>query len=48
MLCEMQSVLSRIWTHVTMSISYDDNYYTTDTYTYWNCITMTKQMIIIL
>ena len=26
-LCEMQSVLSRIWTPVTMSISYDDNYY---------------------
>ena len=28
-LCEMQSVTSRIWTHVTVSISYDDNYYTT-------------------
>ena len=27
----MQSVLSRIWTHVTMSISYDDNHYTTGT-----------------
>ena len=26
----MQSALSRIWTHVTMSISYDDNKYTTD------------------
>ena len=25
----MQSALSRIWTHVTMSISYDDNHYTT-------------------
>ena len=25
----MQSVLSRIWTHVTVSISYDDNHYTT-------------------
>ena len=30
-LCEMQSVSSRIWTRVTMSISYDDNHYTT-----WN------------
>ena len=30
-LCEMQSVSSRIWTHVTVSISYDDNHYTTGT-----------------
>ena len=30
-LCEMQSVSSRIWTHVTASISYDDNHYTTGT-----------------
>ena len=30
-LCEMQSVSSRIWTCVTMSISYDDNHYTTGT-----------------
>ena len=30
-LCEMQSVSSRIWTRVTMSISYDDNHYTTGT-----------------
>ena len=30
--CEMQSVLSRIWTHVTVSISYDDNHYTTGMY----------------
>ena len=30
-LCEMQSVSSRIWTRVTVSISYDDNHYTTDT-----------------
>ena len=29
-LCEMQSVSSRIWTRVTVSISYDDNHYTTD------------------
>ena len=27
-LWEMQSALSRIWTHVAMSISYDDNHYT--------------------
>ena len=27
----MQSVTSRIWTPVTVSISYDDNYYTTGT-----------------
>ena len=27
----MQSVSSRIWTHVAMSISYDDNHYTTGT-----------------
>ena len=30
-LCEMQSVSSRIWTRVAMSISYNDNHYTTDT-----------------
>ena len=30
-LCEMQSVLSRIWTRVAVSISYDDNHYTTGT-----------------
>ena len=28
-LCEMQSFSSRIWTRVAVSISYDDNYYTT-------------------
>ena len=27
----MQSVLSRIWTRVAVSISYDDNYYSTGT-----------------
>ena len=32
-LCEMQSVSSRIWTRVTVSISYDDNHYTTGTST---------------
>ena len=33
MLCEMQSVLSRIRTHVAVSISYNDNHYTTGTST---------------
>ena len=33
-LCEMQSVLSRIWTRVAVSISYDDNHYTTSTKQY--------------
>ena len=28
----MQSVSSRIWTHVAVSISYDDNHYTTNAY----------------
>ena len=31
-LCEMQSVSSRIWTRVAVSISYDDNDYTTGTW----------------
>ena len=30
----MQSVSSRIWTRVSVSISYDDNNYTTGTSTY--------------
>ena len=30
-LCEMQSVPSRIWTRVAVFISYDDNHYTTGT-----------------
>ena len=30
-LCEMQSAWSRIWTRVALSISNDDNHYTTDT-----------------
>ena len=29
MQCEMQPVSSRIWTRVAVSISYDDNHYTT-------------------
>ena len=31
-LCEMQSVLSRIWTRVAVFISYDDNNYATGTF----------------
>ena len=34
MLCEMQSVSSRIWTRVAVSISYNDNHYTTGTSTH--------------
>ena len=33
-LCEMQLASSRIWTRVTVSISYDDNHYTTGYNTY--------------
>ena len=33
-LCEMQSVSSKIWTCVTVSISYNNNHYTTGTSTY--------------
>ena len=33
-LCEIQSVSSRIWTRITVSISYDDNDYTTGTFIY--------------
>ena len=34
-LCEMQSVSSKIWTRVAVSISYDDNHYTTGTSLIW-------------
>ena len=34
-LCEMQSVSSRIWTRVAVSFSYDDNDYTTVIYAKW-------------
>ena len=33
-LCEMQSVSSRIWIHVALSNSYDNNHYTTGTSIY--------------
>ena len=32
--CEMQSVSPRIWTRVAVSISYDDDHYTTGTQLY--------------
>ena len=35
-LCEMQSFSSKIWTRVTVSISYDDNHYTTGTSKYFH------------
>ena len=34
-LCEMQSVSSRIWTRVAVFISYDDNHYTPGTSRSW-------------
>ena len=34
-LCEMQSVLSRIWTLVAVSISYNDNHYTMGISSFW-------------
>ena len=34
-LCEMQSVSSKIWTRVAVFISYDDNNYTTGTINKW-------------
>ena len=37
-LCEMQSVLSRIWARVAMSISYNDNHYTTLKWRVWNTV----------
>ena len=33
-LCEILSVSFRIWTRIAVSISYDDNHYTTGTFTY--------------
>ena len=42
----MQSVLSRIWTRVAVSISYDDNHYTTSTFNAY--ANYTKEIIICL
>ena len=44
-LCEMQSVSSRIWTCVAVSISYDDNNYTTGTSMIYWYISITKKKI---
>ena len=41
-LCEMQSVSSRIWTRVDLSISYDDSHYTTGTSTFFYHVCYTK------
>ena len=35
-LCEMQLASSRIWTRVVVSVSYDDNHYTTGTSAIWH------------
>ena len=53
-LCEMQSVSSRIWTRVAVSISYDDNNYTTGTtitglnsefsFSYTSCLTKAEEL----
>ena len=36
----MQSASSRIWTHVAVSISYDDNHYTTGTTSHLQCLNL--------
>ena len=38
----MQSVSSRIWTRVTLSISYDDNHYTTGTHNIYTVLMARK------
>ena len=45
-LCEMQSVSSRIWTRVAVSISYDDNHYTTGTsnFIYYPCFYVRRDL----
>ena len=40
----MQSVSSRIWTRVAVSISYDDNHYTTGTSSCLSGVTVKKHM----
>ena len=34
----MQSALFRVWTHVAMYISYEDNHYTTSTSSVYVCV----------
>ena len=41
-LCEMQPVSSKIWTRVTVSISYNDNHYTTGT---WNVLIIFEKIL---
>ena len=41
-LSEMQSISSRIWTRVAVSISYDDNYYTTGT----SCVLYLRELLL--
>ena len=41
----MQSVSSRIWTRVVVSISYDDNYYTTGNSSKYMYIVIHKQTV---
>ena len=40
--CEMQSVSSSIWTRVFVSISYDDNRYTTGTSNFYSSFLLTR------
>ena len=49
-LCEMQSVSSMIWTHVAVSISYDDNHYTTGSslYLFYACLLYSLMWLSIL
>ena len=45
-LCEMQSVSSRIWTRVAVSIPYDDNHYTTGTSSYLHTLIWCIYMVL--
>ena len=45
-LCEMQSVSSRFWTRVAVSISYDDNHYSTGTFKMMISITVSAYLFI--
>ena len=44
----MQSVLSRIWTRVAVSISYDDNHYTTGSFLFYSVVLEDIIIIIII
>ena len=47
-LCETQSASSRIWTCVVVSISYNDNHYTTGTSRPYNKRQKKREIIIII